>query len=188
MRKLHRLLSKIRCLGASEVLLLALSSSNGGPRNSLWNTARRSLGPPSSPQTIRCCARPPFSASCPRAQGRMSARGGTRPAPEEGSRPHDPPSASAAAVPDAPRETVLGNCARCGSSEKLKFCSRCHTVRYCGPACQRADVSAGSGGYGRGVRRGRRGIRNFSSEQPSFSLFSVACLDMFRGPVMRGFG
>ena len=40
----------------------------------------------------------------------------------------------------APRETVLGNCVRCGSSERLKFCSRCQAVRYCGPACQKADV------------------------------------------------
>ena len=32
-------------------------------------------------------------------------------------------------------------CVLCGSSERLKFCSRCQVVRYCGPKCQQADVS-----------------------------------------------
>ena len=46
------------------------------------------------------------------------------------------------AVSDAPaRETVLGNCVRCGSSDKLKFCSRCQAVRYCSSECQKDDVS-----------------------------------------------
>ena len=59
------------------------------------------------------------------------------------------PSASmaAAAAAAAPRETVLGNCARCGSGDKLKFCSRCQTVRYCGSACQKADVRVGGGAH-----------------------------------------
>ena len=51
--------------------------------------------------------------------------------------------ASSLTPSDAPgraRETVLGNCARCGSGDKLKFCSRCQAVRYCGPECQKADV------------------------------------------------
>ena len=45
------------------------------------------------------------------------------------------------AAPRGARETVLGNCTRCGSADRLKFCSRCQAVRYCGPDCQRADVS-----------------------------------------------
>ena len=40
---------------------------------------------------------------------------------------------------DAPR-TVLGNCARCGSGDRLKFCSRCQVARYCSSDCQKADV------------------------------------------------
>ena len=49
--------------------------------------------------------------------------------------------AAAAAVGAA---AVLGNCARCGSSDRLKFCSRCQVVRYCSPACQKEDVSGGT--------------------------------------------
>lgn len=41
--------------------------------------------------------------------------------------------------PPDPSHNVLGNCARCGSGDKLKFCSRCQVVRYCGPVCQKAD-------------------------------------------------
>ena len=48
-----------------------------------------------------------------------------------------------ASAPAAPRESVLGNCARCGSDRKLKFCSRCQLVRYCGLECQKADVRGG---------------------------------------------
>ena len=55
-----------------------------------------------------------------------------------------PPDSGAAAAPG--RETVLGNCVRCGSSDKLKFCSRCQAVRYCGPVCQKADVSTARAG------------------------------------------
>ena len=51
--------------------------------------------------------------------------------------------AATAAPTNAPRETVLGNCARCGSAEKLKFCSRCQAVRYCGRECQLVDVRRG---------------------------------------------
>ena len=65
--------------------------------------------------------------------------------------------AAAAAFP-APRETVLGNCALCGSGDKLKFCSRCNAVRYCGPACQKDDV--------------RRGQRNKSLNPLSRRVFS----------------
>ena len=45
---------------------------------------------------------------------------------------------------DAPR-TVLGNCARCGAADRLKFCSRCQVVRYCSSDCQKADVSEREG-------------------------------------------
>ena len=55
--------------------------------------------------------------------------------------------AEASAPGPAPRKTVLGNCARCGSGDRLKFCSRCQVVRYCGPACQTADVSVQLGGW-----------------------------------------
>ena len=48
-------------------------------------------------------------------------------------------------------QTVLGDCARCGSIERLKFCSRCQAVRYCGSDCQNADVSGGFGGGREGV-------------------------------------
>ena len=72
----------------------------------------------------------------------MASRGSSA-RPGEG--PNEAPSTTeAAATGDAalpPRETVLGNCARCGSGERLKFCSRCQAVRYCGPGCQKADVS-----------------------------------------------
>ena len=65
--------------------------------------------------------------------------------------------AVAAAAPGAiPRETVLGNCVRCGSGDRLKFCSRCQVVRYCSSECQKADVS------GRGV--GERDIFNYRAE------------------------
>ena len=52
---------------------------------------------------------------------------------------------------------MLGNCVRCGSAEKLKFCSRCQAVRYCGAECQKADVSAKGGlvSKGRGEALGR---------------------------------
>ena len=50
--------------------------------------------------------------------------------------------AAAASAPGADlRETVLGNCARCGSGARLKFCSRCQVVRYCSSDCQKNDVS-----------------------------------------------
>ena len=52
------------------------------------------------------------------------------------------PAAGAAAPSDAPR-TVLGNCASCGSSDRLKFCSRCQKVRYCSSDCQKANVRTG---------------------------------------------
>ena len=80
----------------------------------------------------------------------MAARGGSaRPGEGPGGRPPQPPpsapapsfgAAAAAALEGAPRETVLGNCARCGSDERLKFCSRCQAVRYCSSDCQKADV------------------------------------------------
>ena len=60
--------------------------------------------------------------------------------PEEGGLSVTPVAAAAAAASAAP-VTVLGNCARCGSGDRLKFCSRCQAVRYCGPDCQKADVS-----------------------------------------------
>ena len=66
-------------------------------------------------------------------QGRMASRGSSA-RPGEG--PNEAPSTSEGAV----RETVLGNCTRCGSGERLKFCSRCQAVRYCSPDCQKADV------------------------------------------------
>ena len=53
-------------------------------------------------------------------------------------------SAAVAAPEGAPRETVLGNCAFCGSGERLKFCSRCQAVRYCSSDCQKADVRGGT--------------------------------------------
>ena len=60
--------------------------------------------------------------------------------PGGGGPPGQPP--VSAVSPTAPsRATVLGNCARCGSGERLKFCSRCNAVRYCGPECQKSDVS-----------------------------------------------
>ena len=63
-----------------------------------------------------------------------------------------PPDSGAAAAPG--RETVLGNCVRCGSADRLKFCSRCQVVRYCSPDCQKADVRCrkinGRGGRGPG--------------------------------------
>ena len=75
----------------------------------------------------------------------MASRGGGSRPEEEGG----PPEATAtqagggaAASPGSvPRATVLGNCARCGSGDKLKFCARCQAVRYCGRECQTADVS-----------------------------------------------
>ena len=48
---------------------------------------------------------------------------------------------SRASPAGAARETVLGNCARCGSGDRLKFCSRCNAIRYCSPDCQKDDVS-----------------------------------------------
>ena len=53
------------------------------------------------------------------------------------------PSTSAATVTNSRDDSdpVLGICFRCGSGDKLKFCSRCQLVRYCGPDCQKADVS-----------------------------------------------
>ena len=53
------------------------------------------------------------------------------------------PAAGAAAAAAPVVATVLGNCARCGSGDKLKFCSRCQAVRYCSSVCQAADVSVG---------------------------------------------
>ena len=68
--------------------------------------------------------------------------------PSEAAAPDPAAGTAAAASPKtAPRETVLGNCARCGSSDRLKFCSRCQAIRYCSPDCQKADVS-------RGIRKG----------------------------------
>ena len=66
--------------------------------------------------------------------------------------------ATTATLPAPLRETVLGNCALCGSGDKLKFCSRCNAVRYCGPACQKDDV--------------RRGQRNKSLNPLSRRVFS----------------
>ena len=70
----------------------------------------------------------------------MADRGGSaRPGEGPGGSPPQPPSsatspsfgAAAASAPEgAPRETILGNCALCGSGERLKFCSRCQAVRY----------------------------------------------------------
>ena len=60
--------------------------------------------------------------------------------PEEGGLSVTPVAAAAAAASAAP-VTVLGNCARCGSGDRLKFCSRCNAVRYCSSDCQKADVS-----------------------------------------------
>ena len=56
-----------------------------------------------------------------------------------GSQPRTPSGEGAASAASPPR-SVLGNCARCGSSNRLKFCSRCQAVRYCGSECQKADV------------------------------------------------
>ena len=74
-------------------------------------------------------------------------------------------------------KTVLGDCGRCGSTDTLKFCSRCHAVRYCGPACQKADVRK-HGGKGK-PEGGRRRVLRFrvwassphltSRPPPSFS-------------------
>ena len=56
-----------------------------------------------------------------------------------------PTAAAATTAPsEAPRETVLGNCALCGSGDRLKFCSRCQAVRYCSSDCQKADVRGGT--------------------------------------------
>ena len=61
---------------------------------------------------------------------------------QEGEAPAATSGAAAAVSPGAAaRETVLGNCVRCGSGDRLKFCSRCQLVRYCSPDCQKADVS-----------------------------------------------
>ena len=77
------------------------------------------------------------------------------------------PSAAAAASPKT-RETVLGNCARCGSGDKLKFCSRCNTVRYCSSDCQKADVSG----------RAWRGFPNTSTTRgPSPDADKDSCLN-----------
>ena len=75
----------------------------------------------------------------------MAARGGSARS-GEGRASEDPavPSVPPSAVPGAYRETVLGNCARCGSSDRLKFCSRCQVVRYCSPDCQKSDVREGN--------------------------------------------
>ena len=80
---------------------------------------------------------------------------GDQPGGGPGGRPPQSPSdaaeastsgAAAAAPAAGDRETLLGNCVRCGSSDKLKFCSRCQAVRYCGPVCQKADVSTARAG------------------------------------------
>ena len=63
----------------------------------------------------------------------------------------------AAAAAAARRETVLGNCARCGSADRLKFCSRCNAVRYCSPDCQKADVRDQGNEWG-GVNEGGGGL------------------------------
>ena len=80
----------------------------------------------------------------------MEARGNSARPRGEGPSGRLPKRSAAAPAADAsPRETVLGNCARCGSGDKLKFCSRCQVVRYCGRECQAADVSGrGRGGVG----------------------------------------
>ena len=85
----------------------------------------------------------PSGVPCPE---RMAARGGSA---RSGPPQPPPPDAAAEAAPDsesAPRKTVLGNCARCGSGDRLKFCSRCQVVRYCSPDCQKDDVSVAKGG------------------------------------------
>ena len=76
----------------------------------------------------------------------MAARGGgVRPGEGPGgSSPPQSPEATAAASTAA--ATVLGNCARCGSGDRLKFCSRCQVVRYCSSDCQKTDVSGRGGG------------------------------------------
>ena len=75
--------------------------------------------------------------------------------PEEAAAAPSTSGAAAAAFPSSGRETVLGNCARCGSADRLKFCSRCNAVRYCSPDCQQADVR------GRGEGEGEEGRVSF---------------------------
>ena len=78
----------------------------------------------------------------------MEARSSSSPRLEEEGPSDSSSSAAAAPLNAPPRETVLGNCARCGSGDRLKFCSRCQAVRYCGRVCQPDDVSERPGGGG----------------------------------------
>ena len=75
------------------------------------------------------------------ARGSSARSGPPQPPPDSAAAPVRGMAAATAPDNSHPRETVLGNCAVCGSSERLKFCSRCNAVRYCGPACQKDDVS-----------------------------------------------
>ena len=68
----------------------------------------------------------------------QAAKGGASTAAAAGADPSGPGPSIAGG------ETVLGNCARCGSGERLKFCSRCQAVRYCSSNCQKADVRGGT--------------------------------------------